>query len=102
MNFIYKVDYPSKTIWAIGETAHKLIFFGKAKCSPSDVFNVKTGKKIACLRAKKKQLKNLLKKTDEDIEEVLQILDIKNRRMEKIKSQILDINQELQEYEWKN
>ena len=95
--FEFKVDYPNKKVYCYSTTAYGLNFEGQAKCSPNDEFDANKGKTIARLRAQKKQLQFILNKVDQDMEKQFQILNSQTKRMEKIKSQLLKIDEELKE-----
>lgn len=95
MKFEYIIEYPNRVI-AIGTTINGLTFRGVAICSKEDIFNVKVGKQIARLRAEEKQLNNIKKNIDAEIDALLDALDKRNRRMEKLNKQLFKIETELE------
>lgn len=96
MEFKYTIEYPTK-VTAIGKTINGLYFTGIARCAPDDKFDVKKGKKIARLKAEIKQLANIRKCANTNMEASLNLLDQQSRRVEKIKAQELKKIHELEE-----
>lgn len=96
MKFEYIIEYPKRVI-AIGTTINNLVFRGVAICSLEDKFDVRKGKKIARLKAEIKQLENIKKNVDKEIDILLDSLDQKNRRIEKLNKQLFKIKTELEE-----
>ncbi len=96
MKFTYNVNYPERKITAIGITTNGLVYTGVAKCAPEDAFNVRKGKKLARLRAQRKQLRAIQKVRDEEIEWMLKDLDRAMGKAARLTEQINKIEDQIQ------
>lgn len=69
MQYKYDVEYRNGKPWkitAIGITSFGKVYTGISRCAEEDEFNFTTGAEIARKRAELKQLKDIMKNSEED------------------------------------